>query len=439
MSRRCVARLSTIIDHGYTRPRPIFDTASRLSNTPTARHIYSRRSPKVKDAEWARKHRPAAQPKPLEGSWPFEVLHAAYQSGGLPVTPPLAVDVLEAFAALTIYNQPSKKAVQKLCQEHGIQPMTLTMLSRILLKAGDREHFPLVRDLLLSSSALNDEAATITLVNQAVETGKMGHPDIVAPRAHLVRLAAAGNPAAMVLQAELLAAQRQPQKALLMCEEAVKKNTNKYTGAEAIGETKRKAWSTLAKLRKQQGDVEGAKLALEKGALEHDDPWAYYYLANTYRRPSDPEYLHFMLKAAASGIPDAANKLGRFYLGLPQSSRAVPKDYDRRTSRGTAPVAMQFTDREKQLLAIEWFSVSIEYPNNKNLDESQVFLALLLRGQGDHKKGRSLLQSAMSSKIYGPNAVPWFFARWHGEQDFLTAKFLTRDMEKVIHGEMDDL
>ncbi|MCJ1379045.1 hypothetical protein MMC17_002144 [Xylographa soralifera] len=439
MSSRRVAQLLTI--HTYhTHPRPLLTNVHCLRLVPSVRHASLRRSPKVKHAEWDRKHQPAGQQRSPQKIWPTELLYVAYQAGGLPIYPVFAEAALEAFETLTKYNRPSRSAVQKLCQEHEIQPMTLTILAQILLRAGDPGHFPLARELLQAASELEDEAATITLVSHAVQTDRMRHPDIVAPRAHLGRLAAAGNPAAMVLQAELLAAQGHPRQALLLCEAAVRKDTDAYTGAEAVGATKQKAWSTLAKLRKQQGDAEGAQVALEQGALEHDDPWAYYYLANTYRAPADPDYLLFMLKAAAAGIPDAAHKLGRYYLGLaPPSSSAAPDERDGRTRRGAAFFTVRYTEREKQLLAMEWFSVSLEYPKFGNLDESRVFLALLLRGQGDREKGRAVLRGAMDSDVYGPNAVPWLLERWFGTRDFLTVEFLTRDLEKVIYGEMEEV
>ena len=325
--------------------------------------------------------------------------------------------------------------------EYEIQPMALTMLAQILLRAGDAAHFPLARELLLAASELDDEAATITLVSQAVQTGRMRHPDIVAPRAHLARLAAARNPAAMVLQAELLAAQGQAEKALQLAEAAVRQDGDAYTGAEAVGEATQRAWSTLAKLRRQRGDVKGARLALEQGALEHDDPWAYYYLANSYRAPAHPDYVAFMLKAAVSGIPDAAHKLGRYYLGLAQPARAVPKgNGPRATGRGglAASFAVRHSEREKRVLALEWFAVSVEYPRFRNVDESRVFLALLLRGRGELEKGRKVLQGARASAVYGPNAVGWFAARWGGERDFLAVEFLTGDLERVIQGEMEE-
>ncbi|MCJ1404856.1 hypothetical protein MMC11_008082 [Xylographa trunciseda] len=435
MSSRCIARLSTTA-FPHTHLLPTLSTTAHLFHNPPVRHSSSSRSPKVRKAEWARKQHPTAQKQSSPRTWPTSLLVAAYREGRLPLVPTRATDALEAFATLTKYNRPSKSAVQKWGEEHLIRPMTMTILARILLSAGEREHFPLVRELLLSASALDDEAATITLVHQAVETGKTQHPDIVAPRAHLVRLAAAGSPAAMVLQAELLAAQGQTQKALAMCEEAVQKNADAYTGAEAIGETKRKAWSTLAQLRKHLGEADGARVALEKGALEHDDPWAYYHLAHTYRSPADPEYLHFMLKAAASGVPDAANKLGRFYLGLaaPSTPTPAPKDGAARTGRGAAPYVTPSSDREKQLLALEWFSVSAAHPQSRSADDSQVFLALLLRGQGAREEGRAVLQRAGASAVYGPHAVPWLLARWDGTRDFLTAAFLGTGLERVVKG-----
>ncbi|MCJ1315077.1 hypothetical protein MMC15_000392 [Xylographa vitiligo] len=452
-SSRLITPLLTIPTH-RTRPLRILTHLHHLHTTPPARRETWRRSPKVKDAERDRRRQPAGQQQQRGPPqvWPTEVLDAAYEAGGLPVNSVFAVAVLETFERLTRYNRPGKSAVRKLCDgekntrelihelDHNIQPMTLTILAQILLKAGNTAHFPLVRELLLAASELDDEAATITLVSQAVQTSRMRHPDIVAPRAHLARLAAAGNPAAMVLQAELLAASGHTHKALLLCEEAVRKDGTAYTGAEAIGATKTKAWSTLAKLRMQDGDADGARVALEQGALEHDDPWAFYYLANTYRSPAHPEYLLFMLKAAAAGIPEAANKLGRYYLGLApaSSSRAVSTERGGSIGRGATAFAMRHSERDKRLLALEWFSVSVEHPTFRDQDEAQVFLALLLRGQGELEKGRAVLQRAMASEVYGPNAVPWFAERWYGTRDFLAGEFLRGEMERVILGEMEE-
>ncbi|MCJ1283918.1 hypothetical protein MMC26_003249 [Xylographa opegraphella] len=444
MSSRFVAPLRTIHSHHtrplfihsqHPRPRPILHKLQSFHTASVQRESW-RRSPKVKDAEWDRKHRPADQQQQQRGPrrlWPTEVLLAAYEAGGLPVSVVEAEMALEAFEKLTRYSRPGKIAVQRLCDEHGIQPMTLTILAQILLKAGDPALFPVARELLLSASALDDEAATITLVSQAVQTERTRHPDIAGARTHLLRLVEAGNPAAMVLQAELLAAQGRPRQALQLCEAAMLRDSGTYTGAEAVGATMSKGWSTLAKLRKRTGDTDGARVALEQGAREHHDPWAYYYLATAYRAPAHPDHERFLLRAAAAGISDAAHKLGRYYLGLGSRSGGGAAGRLR-----PGPRAGPFASlRERRLLASEWFALGAEDAQSRGADESQVLLALLLRGRGERDRGREVLLRARASAVYGPQAVPWLVERWYGPRDFLTGAFLARGLESVVVGEGD--
>ena len=349
-----------------------------------------------------------------------------------------------------------QKANQHTNAEHALQPMTLTILAQILLKAHSPAHFPLARELLLCASALDDPAATITLVNQAVATSRTRHPDIVAPRTHLQQLAAGGNPAAMVLQAELLEAQGKPHAALALCEAAVRTDNDDehdhdaYTGAEAVmdGEPMTRAWSTLAKLRKQVGDHDGAREALEQGARNHGDPWAYYYLATTYRTAKHPQYVRFLLQAAVSGIPDAAHKLGKYHLGvaappaLKRAQQGSASSSSSPFSSASPPPAAAPTSpsvrEESRLLAREWLAVSAAHPSFRHVDESQVLLALLLRGEGAREEGRALLLKARASPVYGPNAVPWLAERWDGERDFLVGEFLGGGLEAVVMGEEEE-
>lgn len=303
------------------------------------------------------------------------------------------------------------------------------MLAQLLMKAGNPETFPLIREMLVSASALEDAAATIVLVTQAVETNRLAHADIAAPLVHLARLAQHGNPMGMVLHAEVLGTRGQTDQALRLCEEVVQQKTGSHTSSDASGDTtNRRAWTALAKLRETTGDLAGAESAFETAALEYDDPWGYYHLADRYCRPDDSEYLQFMLKAAASGIPDAAYKLGRYYLGLTPLPK---KDLDH---SGASDFGPKYGKAERKLLAVEWFSVSAESPSHTNIDDSRVYLALLLRAQGDLANGQAMLEKAVQSKIWGPKAVPWLSERWHSQQDFVDMEFLNRDLEKVIQG-----
>ena len=285
----------------------------------------------------------------------------------------------------------------------------------------------------MAASSLEDEAATIFLVNQAVDTGKADSTDLAGARAHIVQLANAGNPMAMVLQAQLLSLS-QIKAAVQLCERAAAAERDFYLGAESLAEVKRKAWGVLALLKKQAGDRKGARLALEKGALEHDDPWAYYTLATSYKDTSDPGYLQFLLKAAASGIPQAAHKVGRFYLELaPAVAARLSSSTLLQWLRALLPGSKQ-DPKELRSLAAEWFSVSVESPIHERINESRVYLALLLRGRGKPEEGRALLKQASGSTVFGPNAISWFLDRWDKEHDFLSSEFLTVGINKVIEG-----
>ena len=301
---------------------------------------------------------------------------------------------------------------------------------------------------------MDDAGATLLLVTHAIATGKMHHADVVALRPQVGRLAQERDPAAMIVEAELLAADGRGKEGIEMCEAAIRGMEDKAAGTDDVvvegreTETERKAWSTLAKLRTQEGDVRGAGSALERAALELDDPWAYYALANTYRSPSGPEYLRFMLKAAATGVPDAAHKLGRYYLKLPFLSARAPTQGAEQESNvpdGSSVSAMQdppgldYGDTERLVLAAEWFAISAASPDHNAIDESRVYLALLARKKGDAVHGRRLLKKATGSEIYGSHAVPWFLDKWDSQRDFVTADFLATKMDRVIRGQTEGL
>lgn len=96
-------------------PRP--HSAGPSSNSTERQYATVQRSPKVKEAERARKHHPQAAPREsTQQQWPTPILYTAYMGGGFSIEPAKSVEILEAFSALMKYNRPTSEAVSRLCE-----------------------------------------------------------------------------------------------------------------------------------------------------------------------------------------------------------------------------------------------------------------------------------------------------------------------------------
>ena len=111
---RLATLLLTISSH-CTRPLSVLTHLRHFHSSPAT--LDDGRSPKAKNAEWARRHRPAGQQQRAtpQRAWPTGLLYAVHRAGGLPIHPAFAVAFLDAFERLTRYKRPEKSTVVRLC------------------------------------------------------------------------------------------------------------------------------------------------------------------------------------------------------------------------------------------------------------------------------------------------------------------------------------
>ena len=294
--------------------------------------------------------------------------------------------------------------------DYQIDPLTMTLLALTLLRTSDTNLIDIAKHLLFSASALNDPTATLRIVSEAFQNGSLTKPDIASPLQHLSTLAKADqNASAKLLLAQILESQGKVEKALAYYEQIT---TTVDKSAEVEG-TLAQAWLALGRIKTSNKDLPGAEAAFRKAALECDDPTAYFYLAR-FCDPKSDEYLLYNLKAASSGVKEAAHNLGDFYLqqskpnrstngvlkpefengkdatSEPSETEHLQLDPSSEHSRGSIPKVILAALQEKRSLAREWFNVAAF----AGFAPSQVNLALLLRADGSFDEGMTWLKHA---------------------------------------------
>ena len=223
------------------------------------------------------------------------------------------------------------------------------------------------------------------------------------------------DPTAMVLQAAVEAREGRDQKALEVCEKVINMEVENYAEMPGFDHARARAFDMFAMLKRKNRDTEGSKQALEKAVLEHDEPTAYLQLALYHRQYDSPEYLEFLMKAAASGSLDAASALGRYYIYHAWELQRIAVSQGSQHYSGP-----KYSIEELYRLSEEWLTVAVDEPGHGDLftSRSQVDLALLLRKKGEYEKGSELLDKAMLSGDYGRLVGPWVREHWKGTEDW---------------------
>ena len=355
-----------------------------------------------------------AQPGSERGKWPLGIIMAAEKSGALSIPSQKAVTVLEDFQALGF------KPIQEFCRNHQIEPTTLSLLAKILLRTRIRDHNLIAQKLLFAASKLGDSAATFLLVKEAIKFGSLRNHSLIGPRRHLQTLADDGNLTAVYLAGQIYESEGNRSQAIRIYEMATSNLSNVLNGEKAPKNSLGDIWKAMSEIKASAGDYVGAETAIRKCALQYDDPWAYYELAKAYISPSSEDYENYMLKAAVSGEPLAAHELGLLYYKQSQGrylthqdnvsnghaeSLEKPRDqsYDIQGATTTTPKIKL----EKGTQARDWFSVGAE----SDISISQLYLAVLLRAAGKANEGLTWLERASSSKQLTA-AVPWLRSIW---------------------------
>ena len=250
-----------------------------------------------------------------------------------------------------------------------------------------------------------------------------------------MKLVNANDPAALILLGKTYEAEKKKLKALELFEKAASVTSDTTKGPQD-GQTA-EAWENIARIKLELADEDGAREATEKGALKYDDPQAYYLLAKKYRISTTPDYLPFMLKAAASGVAAAADQLGMYYLRqatgyLPlSSSMPTGTNAEAASSKGTQSyqsIGSKSSFAEHRTLAMSWFHIGA----SSNIPRSQVYYALFLREEGSYEESLEWLEKAAATPDWAI-AVPWFQKQWYRED----WKFEGLDVCAIQQGEGD--
>ena len=291
-------------------------------------------------------------------------------------------------------------------------------MARILLRAGDQRFWRLSEDLFVAASSLEDETATLTLMEEALKYGKPEHIEkqsIQGARAHLVRLAQARNPSAMMVLAKDKEVSGKFKEALALYRGTAKECEERRDSKE--GQTSSipgEAWESIGRLTGRMNMFAEEEEAIKTAALIHDNPKAYYTLALKFRKPSDNQYLEYMLKAAASGIGDAAYRIGLWYLAQAEGQSS--------------------SKYENIDLIQEWFYVVAESPRCQSTPLAKLHVARLLYLKGDTVGAMRLLDEAEKVRSTASNAIDWLRSCWTrpgGINDSMTGS----QFEAFINGE----
>lgn len=305
--------------------------------------------------------------------------------------------------------------------DRQVEPLTMTLLAQILDRTSNTYLKDISKSLFFSASALGEPIATLKVVSEAYQNGKLATPELAKPLQRLTTLAKVNsNPPAMLLLAQILESQGKVDKALTYYEQITNNDGKDRAAAEADG-TIARAWLALGRIKASNEDFTGAEAALKKAALEYDEPTAYFYLARFCDTKSD-DYLLYNLKAASSGVREAAHNLGDFYLRQSKGDRQTSNAVNTKFENGKVAASASFESetlqlnppsdlsqvlpartpqrgksQEKRALAREWFNVAAY----AGFAPSQVNLALLLRADGSFDEGMKWLKQAEKHADFG--------------------------------------
>ena len=305
---------------------------------------------------------------------------------------------------------------------HKIQPLHLSVLAHVLLQTCSSRFFPVARKLFLAASRMQDEMATTALIDTALRypySTFLAKPEFRLPRLHLEMMAASESPAALCLHARVLELEGgNDRKALSMLENAVTTGGEKQEdeGLKAIlGE----AWCAIARIQKKLGMEKQALEAMKTAALEYDQPSAYFALAKQSKQMGKEEGKHdeWLIKAAISGVAEAAFEVGKEYLqrlesslerredpaqGLTAISTKAPQIY--RMIRQQALKFLQepehvqslftpFADTARMYAVIrEWFLLALQNSGPNHCNGARVYIAWLLSREGNFEGAQTWLE-----------------------------------------------
>jgi TPR repeat protein len=239
------------------------------------------------------------------------------------------------------------------------------MLAKILTKMRRWPCRHLAHRVMMSASEMGYEPATLDLVARGLGSGRFRLYE--KPLRHIKSMADRGNPRALILLGRVMSARGRDEEAL----ELIRKAMQGPAGLDFDGAGDALLYTGQLLMKKDKGQAEAA---LRKAALEYDDPTAYYYLAEMEKEGSLNRIIYYM-KAASSGILQAAHKLGTI-----EMSKAV----EAAKGKGSPDYRM----------AREWFQIAAD----GQYRESILSMAEICKDTGESDQEQQWLQKARDLK-----------------------------------------
>lgn len=280
----------------------------------------------------------------------------------------------------------------------------LGTLAKILLRSSSVK---LALPLLSAASALQDEDATCILVEEGLKHGRaqdLQHAKLQGPFGQLQKLAVAGNPAAVLLQARLLELKGNLKEALEGFKSAILQASANQNGEKTDHRTTlAEAWQGVARVEFKFGNSEKEVEALEVAALQYDNSEAIYKLALKRHDDDAPsEAAELFLKAAVSGIGNAA-----FMLGTILCSQMEAKEEDSSSPQSGIQIQGQKFIKEYNMIK-EWFTIALEsaqaHSDSTGRAQASLQIARVLRKTGQLEQSVACLDQAIAQMQ--PNTPP---------------------------------
>ncbi|OBT90189.1 hypothetical protein VE02_00964 [Pseudogymnoascus sp. 03VT05] len=227
----------------------------------------------------------------------------AKKAGALKIEPEDSIELLRSYC--NAVAEPGWEI--RFCREHKIDPPTLAMVSRILIKNPVRPLRKMGENMMVCAATLGDLSSIVAVLNKSLLQDQLHHPGLLIPMTKLKFYANQGNAEAMVMYGRILDRQKKHAEAAEMFQKVAETPRDGSVDAE-IGS----ALVQQGNLCYRDGKKEEAKMSFKKAALEFDNPEGYYKLA--FMMPDqDPLKETYLLKAAASRIRDAVVEVAALY------------------------------------------------------------------------------------------------------------------------------
>lgn len=285
-------------------------------------------------------------------------------------------------------------------------------------------------ELLFLSSEMGDQAATMILVDEGLCRSNLGHHQLQKPLRHLDQLVNDNVVEAVVLAARVNEVRGNSSKALSLFRRATTISSGPKSAADLPKASLSEAWMGIARIERDLGHASSASEAVRTAALEYDSSEAFYELALESEVEKPEEMVNHLLKAAISGVGNAAYKLGLWY-----SAQADDREHSITNLSDVPQKSFPEAQRgvkipRKYKVGHEWFSVAAESESCEWRAQAALHTARILLKSGLVAESEYCLESIFAHKEIKPKLVTWLRENWTGS----SFEPSTVEFEELIQG-----